>query len=287
MLGPLMEVEHKRHSGVFETNARGEARPCPSVEGKGMKIFVINLPENNIRRKSIERQLRSLNLAFEISSAVRGISLTPHERRHDYDERRCIRRFGRSLSSGELGCALSHIACYRKVVENRMTHALVLEDDAWLNPNLPQLLAAIEEQYSPDEANIFLLSWTLAVKKPFRRLWAGYGLQPVRSAQCAHAYVVSQAAAKALLKALYPVHGVADCWDWMIRHNVANLRAVIPPCVTCDLAYDSGIAPELRTMIGSWPRRHRVLRKLSRAWWRAVDGIAAVLDCLHGSRSRS
>lgn len=241
-----------------------------------MKIFVINLPENSARLEAMNRQLQSMDLAYEILPAVRGKSLTPEERRRDYDEKRCFHTFGQQLGAGLLGCALSHIAIYRKVVEENILHALVLEDDAWLNPNLPQLLNAIEKQFSADQSSIILLSWAISVKQPYRRLWAGYGLQPVRSAQCTHAYVVTRAAGKALLEALYPVHAVPDCWDWIIKHGVAEVLAVTPPCITSDLAFDSDVAPEMQQMIGSWTMRYRILRKLSRVWWRAVDELVAV-----------
>ena len=251
-----------------------------------MHIFVINLPENSARREAMGRQLQSLNLAYEILPAVRGKSLTAEERRRNYDEDRCIRTVGHSLSAGVLGCSLSHIAFYRKVVESDISHALVLEDDAWLNPNLPQLLDAIEKQFSADQTTTILLSWTNAVTNPYRRLWAGYGLRPVRSAVCTHAYVVTHAAAKALLKALYPVHNVADCWDWLIKHGIAEIQAVIPPCITTDLAYDSDITPEMQKMIGAWSLRYRLLRKIKRAWWKSVDEVAAVGHRFRNGRGR-
>lgn len=241
-----------------------------------MKIFVINLPDNTIRREAIERQLKALNLAYEILPAIRGKTLSPEDRGRDYDEKRCCRTRGHPLGAGLLGCSLSHIAFYRKMVENDISHALVLEDDAWLNPNLPQLLDAIEEQYSAHQATIFLLSWASAVRKPYRRLWAGYGVQPVHSAQCTHAYVVTRAAATALLKALYPVHDIPDCWDRVRKHGVANILAVTPPCVTSDLAHDSDIASEMQQMIGSWSLGYRIFRKLSRVWWKSMDEVAAV-----------
>jgi len=241
-----------------------------------MKIFVVNLPENTARLVAIERQLQALNLAYEILPAIRGKSLTSEERQRDYDQRRGFRTYGRTLSSGELGCALSHIAIYRKVAESNITHALVLEDDAWLNPNIPQLLEAIEKQYTADQANIFLLSWASAVRQPYRRIWAGYGLQPVRTAQCAHAYVISRSAATELLQVLYPVHIVADCWEWIIKHGVARVFALTPPAVTSDLSNDSDIGLELQEMISSWTLWYRTYRKVSRVWWKLMDEVIAV-----------
>lgn len=108
-----------------------------------MHIFIINLKEDYERRKAIEAQLDHLGLAYEIFSAVRGRDLSPEERASSLDETGHLRNEGRLPTPGELGCALSHIGIYRLIQERGISHALVLEDDAWLNPNLPQLLAAV------------------------------------------------------------------------------------------------------------------------------------------------
>jgi len=236
-----------------------------------MRIFVINLPDNINRRLAIEKQLQSLKLEYEIFPAVFGKGLTQEERERDYDVKKCFHIFGREISHGELGCALSHIYCYKKIIKDGTPYALILEDDAWLNPNIPQLLEAIESKFSADKADIFLLSWAIAVKSTYQPLWAGYGIQPVTSAQCTHGYVVSLMAAKALLNVLYPVHGTADQWNWLLRHKIVNIQAVVPPVITSDLSHVSNIAPEIQKMIGSWSLKYRFSRKLSRIWWLAWD----------------
>lgn len=241
-----------------------------------MHIFVINLPEAASRREAIERQLCQFNLTFELVPAIRGKSLTPQERQRHYDEKRCLRTFGRALGAGELGCSLSHITCYRKMIEKKISHALILEDDAWLNPNLPQILEVLETESASSQPEVILLTWASPVANPYRRLWAGYGLQPVCSAQCTHGYVLTLAAAEALLDALYPVHNVPDCWDWVLKHNVVQIQAVIPPCITANLSYDSAIAPEIQTMVTAWSWRQRLLFKLSRVWWKSIDTTVAI-----------
>jgi GR25 family glycosyltransferase involved in LPS biosynthesis len=40
-----------------------------------------------------------------------------------------IRRYGRPLNKGEVGCAKSHMNIYREIVEKRLDCALILEDD--------------------------------------------------------------------------------------------------------------------------------------------------------------
>jgi glycosyl transferase family 25 len=118
-------------------------------------IFVINLPEDADRRRAIEGQLGRLGLSYEVLPAIKGAQLTPNERRRQYDEKWFVRNEGRPALPGELGCALSHLAAYRLVVARKIPYALILEDDAWLNPNLPQLLQAIEKKYHADGKEVF------------------------------------------------------------------------------------------------------------------------------------
>lgn len=241
-----------------------------------MHIFVINLPGDTVRKEAIEKQLCELGLSYEFFPAIRGKSLTPVEKSQHYDETWFVRNEGRPALPGELGCALSHLAVYRLIKERNLPHALVLEDDAWLNPNLPQLLQAIEQKYSQGNKEVFLLTWVIAMSgRRSEALWSSYRLAEMQSAYCAHGYVVSNAAAGALAKALYPIRHVADCWGWLQRHGVVNLRAVYPTCITTDLAYETGTTPSLAASVINRTPLKRLARKFYRGYWWLYDQVLA------------
>jgi glycosyl transferase family 25 len=246
-----------------------------------MQIFFINLPEDVYRRRAVEDQLRNLGLHFEVLPAVKGKLLSSEDRRKNYDELRFARNEGRPALPGELGCALSHIEAYRLVVERKLPFALILEDDAWLNPNLPELLKAIEVQYPQSEKNVFLLTWINAVgSRKLGTLWSSYHVVEVKSAFCTHGYVVSNAAAEALLKALHPVRHLADCWNWLRRHRVVRVLAVVPTCITADLSYGTRTSGELAETIAGRSQFGRLRHKLHRVIWRLVDHGSAVISRL-------
>jgi glycosyl transferase family 25 len=249
-----------------------------------MQVFVINLPEDSERRCAIEAQLQGLGLSFELLPAVRGTSPTTDERRAHYDEVRFIRNEGRAALPGELGCALSHIAAYRLIVERGLPHALILEDDAWLNPNLPLLLEAIEERFRPDQRNVFLLTWVAATSSRKRGfLWSTYFLAEAKSAWCTHGYAVSNSAAVALLANLYPVRHLADCWNWLRRHRIVDVLAVSPTCITSDLSFDTRTTAGLADATGKRPAGVGLLHKMRRAYWRSIDLASAVLGRIGGN----
>ena len=243
-----------------------------------MKIFVINLPEDTDRLKAIENQLQTLGLSYDVFTAIRGSSLSSAEISESYDEKWFVRNEGRAAALGELGCAMSHIAIYRIILERKIPHALVLEDDAWLNPNLPQLLEYIAKKFKADQKNVFLLTWYKAISRSgIERIWSSYHLAPIESAYCTHGYVLSYAAAAAMCKELAPVRHVADCWIWLRRHRVVNIRAIFPTCITADLSYKSGVSLEIKQN----PLRHSFyimrMHKIYRAFWLAYDHTFAFL----------
>ena len=246
-----------------------------------MHIFIINLKEDYERRKAIEAQLNHLGLTYEIFPAIRGKALVEAERAASYDEVWHRRNEGRDATPGELGCALSHIGIYRLIQERGISHALVLEDDAWLNPNLPQLLAAIEAKKDPKRKEVILLTWFQSVRmKGFDTLWSCYHSAEASSATCTHGYVISNAAAGAMLEVLFPVRHLVDCWNWLIRHKVVRVRAVFPTCITANLAYQSGLADGERSSGSSLPLVRRYTRRCWRLYWFVYDRVLGVLHRL-------
>ena len=246
-----------------------------------MQIFVINLPEDADRRRAVEGQLRNLCLPHEVLPAVKGKLLSSEDRRNNYDELRFVRNEGRPALPGELGCALSHIEAYRLVVKRKLPYALILEDDACLNPNVPQLLKAIEGEYPPSVENVFLLTWFNALSsRKLGALWSSYHVADVKSAFCTHGYVVSNAAAEALVKALHPVRHLADCWNWLRRHRVVRVLAVVPTCITADLSYATRTSGGLADAVAGRSRAGFLRHKLHRVFWRLVDHGSAVISRL-------
>lgn len=243
-----------------------------------MHIFVINLLEDTVRRASIEKQLRELGMSYEIFPGLSGKSLSPAEKAQHYYGKWFMRNVGRPAMPGELGCALSHIAIYRIIIERNLPYALILEDDAWLNPNIPYLLQAIEQKHSSEKNDIFLLTWVHAVADVgSEALWSSYRLSEMRIAHYTHGYVVSNAAAGALIQALYPIRDVADCWRRLRRHKIVKILAVYPPCITIDYSYETRTRPELVGYGESSTPIERLTRKLYRGYWRLYDHVLAWL----------
>ncbi|KAJ9497739.1 hypothetical protein LTR99_007372 [Exophiala xenobiotica] len=83
------------------------------------EIFVISLPERTDKRDAIGLQASVTDLSLTYETGVYGADV-PAE----------ARPYGMHRSSGEVGCWRSHLNIMQKMVQNRISSALIFEDDA-------------------------------------------------------------------------------------------------------------------------------------------------------------
>jgi glycosyl transferase, family 25 len=103
------------------------------------EVFVISLERATERREYMRKIVDQLGFNATIVSAVDGKCLRP-EQRARYKSERATRVYGCEMSDNEIGCYLSHLSIYAKMVENRIDTALVLEDDISCAPNLKSIV---------------------------------------------------------------------------------------------------------------------------------------------------
>src|SRR5947209_4640748 len=104
-----------------------------------MKAYVINLPRSTERRASMAEQLERTELDYEFVDGVSGRGLTPTERAELVDEA-AVARYPRWLTPGQIGCALSHLRTYERILDSgtQDAAALILEDDVILPSNISE-----------------------------------------------------------------------------------------------------------------------------------------------------
>ena len=91
-----------------------------------MKTYFLNLDSSPGRRRFMERQLKEI--PSERIKAVDGSKLTLD----NVAVRERLREWPKLLTPNAIGCALSHLAAYRRLIESRNEHAIILEDDVEL-----------------------------------------------------------------------------------------------------------------------------------------------------------
>ena len=221
------------------------------------RIFVINLARHAERRAFMEMQLAAQALPYEIFDAVDGFALSPDFIAENYDGARARQLNQRDLSLGEIGCALSHLAIYRKMIDENIPLALIFEDDALIGSQFPEVLERLVAQSTASEESIVLLNhahkysgWSQ------RRIDRHHRLFPVVEAYCTHAYLLTQAAARKLRAILHPAHTVADCWNYLVENKQVQLRAVVPYCVGHSLLAKKSVIEPNRVALEASARRN-------------------------------
>jgi glycosyl transferase family 25 len=198
--------------------------------------FIISLPKDQHRREFLEKQLQKLAMPFSVVEAVYGKSLSAAELAASYDRNKAINLFNRELSKGEIGCALSHVSIYQKMVAEDIPHALILEDDASiLDHDLPAALSALAGRYAAGTPVAVMLNHV-------RRYDGASGVQlddrrciyDAYRGVCTHGYFLTKAAAEILVRNLYPVYVVADKWEYF-QERFFPVKAMVP--------YPVGLSP--------------------------------------------
>lgn len=100
---------------------------------KQAPIFVVNLDRSSDRWKKISSQLDQLDLSYERISAVDGATLKDYQ--YGFDVKKFSLIAQHTLVAGEAGCSYSHIAIWRRIIEDKLPYAIVLEDDSTINSN--------------------------------------------------------------------------------------------------------------------------------------------------------
>lgn len=92
------------------------------------KTYVISLKDELLRRQNIKNQLNDLCIDFDFFDAIdlRNSNDKAHYDNYSYN-------LQRKLTHGEIGCALSHINTYKKILSCKYDWSLIIEDDALLN----------------------------------------------------------------------------------------------------------------------------------------------------------
>lgn len=114
-------------------------------ESVGFKAYVINLDRSPDRLKAVTENLRKQGLTFERIQAIDGGALTRPERR-DNTTFFCAN----FCTDGQVGCGMSHIKAWRRLIEDGNEFALIMEDDAKLVDNFKMRLGKMWNEVPKD-----------------------------------------------------------------------------------------------------------------------------------------
>lgn len=117
-----------------------------------LPIYVISLTRATARRQKIKTQLDKHRLKFEFIDATderQGLSKDEIELL-GIDN---LQKHNNRTSPGAIGCLISHLRCYKKIIESNANQALILEDDVVLSKDFMPVM----EHLIGSSINFYLL----------------------------------------------------------------------------------------------------------------------------------
>lgn len=209
-----------------------------------MRTFVLNLEHNTERKKYMQDILKGIPIDYEFFPAVYGKSITNIDQ--FYDSKLAEKKAKRQLNVGEIGTAISHKNIYKKMIDENIEQALILEDDVTFLDGFIDVYKKIEKI---NVGNKIILLGTI-VKKKIKKIWKKK-LTPEHSMYLvlnnyagAYGYIIGLDAAKKIYYHNKKVFIEADKWKYYRRFS--QIWLVSPSVVTVDEIFPSEIGDELR-----------------------------------------
>ena len=219
---------------IFSDSGRTEA----VVRGNRLKTFVINLKHEAEKKERMLEKCTKAGIRVEIIEAVYGKALDDDVIANVYSGQKAIGYFGRELTRGEIGTALSHLNVCAKIVETPVEAALVLEDDVGCSFDAAVLLEMIDNL--PADWECVLLGHhtkrardidTLASVWNQKRVAGGF--RCIRFAEQpygAYAYLINRAGARKMLENFRVIDRPIDHW----HDRRINLYGMKPSIASID-----------------------------------------------------
>ena len=230
-----------------------------------MRIFIVSLEEDLKKREDVMSRLAQLNMSAEWFPATYGKLLPYDEKRKlvSYFKWHCI--VGQYPTDGEIGCALSHVYLYRKMCEEGVPIACVLEDDVILDDNFGKQLGRVENFCREEDDAVVLLTDKYGTGSQ------NWEINRIVQENGTYGYVVTQKAAATLAAANTPLIVPSDYWKWLCRKGRTKMFKASPAVCGYDPSCESKTGYgriAVKDMNLARLARYKVLRTLGLLWAR-------------------
>jgi glycosyl transferase family 25 len=198
-----------------------------------MKTYVINLDHRTDRLAAVQVAINNMGVeGFIRVSAIDTRSQVEFPKEQVLDESMAAIRRGHrlehhELTTGAVGCYLSHMKCWSLLKHSGDACALILEDDVVFT-NTPEdfdRIVSIGRAELADGLDIFLLGHSFDVAGPERAM-------SVEKFYGTYAYLISASACDKLLRFALPMKYQLDSFMSELNHaEVLRTKAMLPPFV--------------------------------------------------------
>lgn len=235
-----------------------------------MTSYLINLNRDEERLSAQREQFGRLGISFERVHASESA---------EYDKFRWWCAVLRPVVRGELGCAASHLECYRRLLASQDACAAVFEDDVLLSDGIRDALGEAERFCTINREAVVLLGshWRSKSGDIAVEVDARSKIVPIEWDNCSEGYVIGRDAALKLLRGQSPVRVPADWWRYFRKKGWIELFHSEPSvCAQQVERFKSNIEERyVANQAGA----------LGRVWWRLRRIVGVSIDTLMDGRA--
>lgn len=190
--------------------------------------YVISAEQATERRNKIIEYFKQRGIVPNFFQAIMGNQLSEEQLKQLTDD-------DGLLTKGEIGCALSHLGTYRRLLETEEKCAFIFEDDTCLTKEFiavqPKIYQFMAEQTIP---SVLLLYPIRGHKKKLLTIGRDISIMRCLTGSGAYAYVLNRQAAINLLRAQTPVKIEMDAWGIYQRMGFVDLYCLDKPVILLD-----------------------------------------------------
>ena len=236
---------------------------------QSMRIVLINLKRASERRNQMAREFGTLGLRYEIKEAVDGRNLSAeHLAQVDREARRQLGLYPQA--NGSTANWLTQREAMKDLVANGPEMMAIFEDDARLAPELPEVLAVLEQKRFAFDVVVLQRRHPNRRFVPVTPLTSRHTAGRVRySDSGSEGYVITRAAAQHFLETTPRMVLAIDQALSRVWHSGLNVFYVDPPVVHHGGADDSQIEDSRNAARRQRGATHAAASIL---WRRAVAG---------------
>jgi exopolysaccharide biosynthesis predicted pyruvyltransferase EpsI/GR25 family glycosyltransferase involved in LPS biosynthesis len=188
-------------------------------------VFYINLDDNKDRNEDIIKLIKKFD--FKNSKRIPAVNTKTFENVLKYEvliledslnklkinNNKQSRTKHLELTNGSIGCYISHLNVYKKMLENNVEFALVFEDDLTIDCIKEEFWNVIKDINIPPDTDIFLLD-AIYSKNNKNEI-----ISKIKFFLCLHCYIITLNGAKKILEIAYPIEMQIDSFFSKLAEN--------------------------------------------------------------------
>lgn len=199
-------------------------------------VWIINLKRDTEKLVFMQTQMQRLGVDYRVIEAIDGRSLG-EDQMAPYSKKISVRDFGRELTAGEIGCALTHIRIWNLMVEEGLDEVLILEDDVHIGIGLIEVLK--HRDRLPKDYQQINFS-TRAKQRPFGCIISDIyrASNHQETPYSAEAYLINRSGAQKLLELVDPLYMPID--NFIIITDIVSYSIFPTVAVSSDIPSSIG-----------------------------------------------